>query len=355
MSHLLLDILPLDYLFERSKYYLNKKFEFVFQNLSFDKRKTFGNSSILNLELKARELKIEDHPISWYCLNVIQSISVDKVSKDRRHFISKVIQHTDLLEDVIDFKTHKFESNGFKFNIPIKLNEKLNLNFGENLTLQTLEEYDKWENYFIQALEIVKSINPNIFQKLNSLVQNILVIKSSEGTHGSMSPKCLIGTIYLPDVEDSIIIAECLVHECLHQYLYRIEFAGSLFFDNDGLEELYYSPWKDNPRPLIMLLHGAFVFTGVVMFYNELSKKDLTLNQIEIFKKRMIYRYSQIRIALNGLQHHNKMSDLGNRIVQILEDELQELNFLDSQVEVDDVLDHFGNFSTVDYRHVSIK
>ena len=93
-----------------------------------------------------------------------------------------------------------------------------------------------------------------------------------------MSPKSLIGTIYLPDVEDVTLIAECLVHECLHQYLYRIEFAGPLFLNNDGLEELYYSPWKDNPRPLIMVLHGAFVFSGVVMLYNELIEKDLPKN-----------------------------------------------------------------------------
>ena len=108
------------------------------------------------------------------------------------------------------------------------------------------------------------------------MVKNVLVIESKDDSHGSMSPKNIMGSVYLPDVEDSTLIAECFIHECLHQYLYRLDHVSSIFNNNEGNEELYYSPWKEEPRPLNMVLHGAFVFTGVMLFYHELCKKDLS-------------------------------------------------------------------------------
>ena len=255
MNQLLFDTLPLDFLINQSKYYLNKKFEYVFKCLSTEIKKIIECNSLANLEISAQEIKIEDLPISWYCLNVLQSLSIDKPSENRIHFIKEIIKQTDSVECIIDFSTHKFKSNGFKYEIPINLNEKLNLYFGNYSTFQSITEYDEWENYFIKAIELIKSINPSLMYDLNLLVKNILVVKSNDESYGSMSPKSLIGTIYLPDVKDAALIAECLIHECLHQYLYRIEFASPLFLNcEDGILENYYSPWKDYPRPLIMVL-----------------------------------------------------------------------------------------------------
>lgn len=355
MSRLLFDTLPLDFLIQQSKYYLNKKFEFVFKGLSADIRKIIECNSLENLEIRAQKIEINDLPLSWYCLNVLQSLSVDKPSEDRIDFIKEIIKQTDSVECVIDFSTHKFKSNGFKYEIPINLNQKLNLDFGNYSTFQTIKEYDEWENHFIKAIELIKSINPSIIYDLNLLVKNILVVKSNDESHGSMSPKSLVGTIYLPDIKDAILIAECLIHECLHQYLYRIEFTSPLFLNSeDGILENYYSPWKDYPRPLIMVLHGAFVFTGVTMYYSELCRKELSEEYLNKFRQRAVYRKSQIIIALNVLRRINSLSNLGNQIIQILDEELKEINIYNSEVQIDDVLDHFNRFSTKDYTHVAV-
>jgi len=358
MKGLLFDTLPLDLLINKSKYYLNKKFEYYLSIMPDNIRKTFKGTTFSSIELKSKKLEIKDLPISWYCLNVLQSLSVEKPRKDKIHFIKNVFQQTDLGNNVINFLTYDFSSNEFRYKIPINLNKKLNLNFGSISTLETIQEYEKWEIEFIKALEIVRSINPTLTQDLNLLVKNILVIKSSEGSHNSMSPKSLVGTIYLPDVKDSTLIAECFIHECLHQYLYRVEFAGSLFNNNDGIDELYYSPWKDEPRPLIMVLHGAFVFTGVLLYYFELYKKKLPKKHLIKFKDRMVFRNSQIRIALKVLLHTKKNTDLGKKIIETLEDKLLEIN--NSNVfagdnEIDSVLDHFNKFCSKNFKHVSIK
>lgn len=358
MKGLLFDTLPLDLLINKSKYYLNKKYEYYFSKMPDNIRKTFNGTAFSSIESKSKNLEIKDLPISWYCLNVLQSLSMEKPREDRIHFIKNVFKQTDLGDNDIDFLTYDFSSNEFRYKIPINLNKKLNLNFGSISTLESIQEYEKWEIEFIKALEIVRSINPKLIRNLNLLVKNILVTKSSEGSHSSMSPKSIVGTIYLPDVKDSTLIAECFIHECLHQYLYRIEFAGSLFNNNDGTDELYYSPWKDEPRPLIMVLHGAFVFTGVILYYFELYKKKLPKKHLIKFKNRMVFRNGQVRIALKVLLHTKKNTDLGKKIIETLEDKLLEIN--NSNVfagdnEIDSVLDHFNKFCSKNFKHVSIK
>ena len=118
--------------------------------------------------------------------------------------------------------------------------------------------------------------------------------------------------------------------------------------------ENYYSPWKDYPRPLIMVLHGAFVFTGVTMYYSELCRKELPKEYLNKFKQRIVYRKSQIIIALNVLKQNNSLSNLGNQIIQILDEKLYELNMFNNEVQIDNVLDHFNRFSLKNYKHVAV-
>jgi HEXXH motif-containing protein len=55
-------------------------------------------------------------------------------------------------------------------------------------------------------------------------------------------------------------LAEAIVHEYFHNELFLHQESAELF---DTRDELYYSPWRDDARPLNGLFHGAFVFTAV--------------------------------------------------------------------------------------------
>lgn len=357
MKQLLFDILPLEFVLENSKIYLNKKYEYTLSKLNKEVRSKLSETSLISLATKAKNNQIEDNPISWYCLNVLKSLSLFEPALNKIDFIKNVIEQVDTGQNVLDIANYDYESNGFRYKIPVDLDRILSLKFDGINTLDKIEQYENWELAFIKALEIIRSINLQVLYDINPLVSNILVIKTQGESHGSMSPKSLTGTVYLPELQDSTLIAECFVHECLHQYLYRLEHVSSLFIDNEGLNELYYSPWKNEPRPLIMVLHGAFVFTGVLMFYHELCHKDLPDEFIKVFKERIAYRCSQVKIALDVLASNNKLTKFGNDIVQILETQIIELkksSFYDDSLEIDVVLDHLNQFSTKNYKHVSI-
>ncbi len=358
MKQLLFDILPIDFVIDNSKLYLNKKYEYILDQLKYEVTSILNKDSLSSLKEKAKQSSIEDNPINWYCLNVLGSLIQLNPSIDKIEFINKVIEQADTGQNVLNVSIYDYESNGFQYNIPLDINNVLNLNFDGIETFNEIDQYEKWESVFIKALETIRSVNLQVLFDINPLVKSILVIKTEGESHGSMSPKSLTGTVYLPQLEDSTLVAECFVHECLHQYLYRLEHISSLFNNNDGLDELYYSPWKDEPRPLIMVLHGAFVFTGVMMFYHELCKKKLPDNFIKTFKERISYRGSQVGIALDVLSSNNKLTKFGNDILQILENYLIEIkrsDYYDDSIEIDEVLDHLNQYSTKSYKHVSVQ
>jgi HEXXH motif-containing protein len=62
---------------------------------------------------------------------------------------------------------------------------------------------------------------------------------------------------------------EAVVHEYGHQKLDAI-LALDPLFRGDGGEAIYYSPWKDDPRPLTGLLHAVYSFAIVLSFYCDL-------------------------------------------------------------------------------------
>jgi hypothetical protein len=146
------------------------------------------------------------------------------------------------------------------------------------------------------------------------------------------------------------------VHESLHQYLYRLEHLSPLFVGDNGIKEIYYSPWKEEPRPLIMVLHGAFVFAGVVLFYYELLKNKIKPEFADEFNFRLANRITQVEIALEVLSKTNHLTEFGNSLLNILIDYMKEVktnvSFNESLIE-NQIYHHKKMYSTLDYLHVS--
>ena len=83
-------------------------------------------------------------------------------------------------------------------------------------------------------------IDEGIVSESLSLVTIILPLHSGSIGFGSASSEDILGLIYLPGVDTKYDIAECFLHEALHQKLFRIESAVNLFEDHSLMEEEYY-------------------------------------------------------------------------------------------------------------------
>jgi hypothetical protein len=360
MENLLFDILPISFSKNKSQIYLNKSINYLSEELQ-KKETILDKSLICNLSLKSKENELQDSYLSWFTLSILRSICHEpNIEIKNLEFIENIffdLLNENTCEEKLGIQNLYFNSNGFEYKIPLNLPEKLKMSFDNWKEFESEDLYNKWELKFLKSLELINAINPTVLSEINLLVENILVVHSQNNSHGSMSPKNIMGTVYLPNVEDITLVAECLIHEGLHQYLYRIEHCSPLFNDADGINEIYYSPWKDEPRPLIMVLHGAFVFTGVIMYYIMLCQKNILPNKLPEFVSRLSHRYLQVKIALDVLDKNNKFTKFGSEVFEILQEYLTDIfesPFLDLTDNINDVLDHKLKYSKTDYLHASI-
>lgn len=70
-------------------------------------------------------------------------------------------------------------------------------------------------------------------------------------------------------------VAESILHEAMHLKLTLIE--GIVPLVKPDTDAVFYSPWKEEERPVKGVLHGLFVFRAIKNFYRLLHIEDLAL------------------------------------------------------------------------------
>jgi HEXXH motif-containing protein len=83
----------------------------------------------------------------------------------------------------------------------------------------------------------------------------------------SVSSPQVFGTVAMSRPPDMYACAETLVHETQHLKLCALLDLVQLARP-DG-DQLYYAPWRPDPRPISSLLQGAYAFLGVSAFWGE--------------------------------------------------------------------------------------
>lgn len=106
---------------------------------------------------------------------------------------------------------------------------------------------------------------------LDLLLQSIQVLHQDDpDTDASFSHPAIPFTIFVTVCPDrspisNLRVAEAILHETMHLKLTLIESVAPIV--EAGSTATYYSPWRDEPRPLRGVLHGMFVFRAVLDFY----------------------------------------------------------------------------------------
>jgi HEXXH motif-containing protein len=92
---------------------------------------------------------------------------------------------------------------------------------------------------------------------------------ASSSSNRAMVGTCLFTNLHAaPDVVH--VCVEGVLHESIHQHLYRTERASGNFCDlDDG--RTYRSPWSGNRIPLHSLVHAAFVWFGLLNLWTLLG------------------------------------------------------------------------------------
>lgn len=91
-------------------------------------------------------------------------------------------------------------------------------------------------------------------------------------------------------------LSESIIHEAMHLKLTLIENLLPLVSDNT---KVYYSPWREENRPIKGVLHGAFVFRAIYDFYEFLISRSVS----EVQRDFISWRIQIIRKELESIRN----------------------------------------------------
>ena len=134
-----------------------------------------------------------------------------------------------------------------------------------------------------EVLEVVGAVArlsgaraPRALDFINAHMKEVLVCRSSaiDGASSASNREhvgsCVLTNMHAP-ADRVLVCAEALVHESIHQYLYKTEVESGNFCDL-GEERTYRSPWSGNRIPLHSLIHACFVWYGLLTFWCQLAQ-----------------------------------------------------------------------------------
>jgi HEXXH motif-containing protein len=121
------------------------------------------------------------------------------------------------------------------------------------------------------------------------------------------------------------VIAEALVHEYYHQKLNALTNLDPIII-GPSLDAVYYSPWRDDPRPLAGILHAVYTFQGILEFWNSLLKSGIQLNDEERISHRIYKIRGHVQMGINSLREYAHFTLLGEALLNGIEENYKQQN-----------------------------
>lgn len=181
---------------------------------------------------------------------------------------------------------------------------------------------EQWRPCLADAIALVENAGPEIREDCLLFVHAALPLFSgSRERFGSQSPEESEGLTYLPGATSLANLAECFVHEAMHVKLFHVEALLPLFQSDSPADDGYYSPWRPDPRPLRMLLHGCYVFTFVAFIWQQWAQSaGANLPDRDTCCRNAFKRACEVLAGLAALRQFARMTPIGERLVHEISD-----------------------------------
>jgi len=149
------------------------------------------------------------------------------------------------------------------------------------LDMEWAESLGAWKTNLREASRLIACSavgSALVFRFIGALVP---IHNRSGFAHKSTSMAAVPGAVFLSASDSSQMLAEAIVHEADHQYLYQLTAVEPLLASTaENKAEIYRSPWRLDPRPAHGLLFGASAFSRVAAcFVDALPEVDADLQR----------------------------------------------------------------------------
>lgn len=188
-------------------------------------------------------------------------------------------------------------------------------------TLMSAAEDASWRKMLAAAWEILLRDDAESADAMRSGLMSVAPVSARErfrpysGTAGDAFGSV---TASLPD--DAAQLAATLVHEFQHTKLGGLMHLGALSRqapEAERPEELFYAPWRDDPRPLGGLLQGIYAFAGVTRFWR-VHRHAADAGYAPLAHFEFALWRTQVWSTLNLVADHGQLTSLGGRVIEAL-------------------------------------
>ena len=126
--------------------------------------------------------------------------------------------------------------------------------------------------------------------------------------------RATFGCVALSRPEDGQALTLALIHEVQHAKLAALSDLVALVRPNT--QELYYAPWRDDPRPAEPLLHGTYAHLGVTEFWRKQRHVDPGMQDNLLAHAEYVRWRDATAEAANTLSQCPDLTALGHDFVE---------------------------------------
>jgi hypothetical protein len=198
--------------------------------------------------------------------------------------------------------------------------DEYDIKFDNNINL------NQWSKTLREALKIVETDKLSD-QLVKNYVTFLVPLRQNKNERNlSFSVRNLPGVIFKNNEITPHLIGETLVHEADHQFFYAVE-RFNKFWKSDVRQQkpTYYSPWRDDPRPIDGVLRGLSAFTRVSKYYSSaLESYQFTKEEHEVVGRLFLSRIEEAKAAFEIISGEEQLSDFGTKYLIDIRDILSQ-------------------------------
>ena len=178
------------------------------------------------------------------------------------------------------------------------------------------------------ALALIARHQPQALEHLREMMRVIAFKPPTLGDYSNISLSDLPGASIVSALNEPYWMADALIHEMLHNRLFFILDRDEILDGVPDGEEVgaFYSPWRDDLRPLSGLLHAVYVYIGVCRFWFAAWKSGETSGMRRDYVQDQTVRAAlHLKIGATQLRRHASFTDTGRELFAEMEREVDAL------------------------------
>jgi uncharacterized protein len=175
-------------------------------------------------------------------------------------------------------------------------------------------EFNAWQETFREAWALIKHDYPAYGQGLAAGLTAIVPLAAAEpGHHVSATARDAFGSVAIRRPADPAVLALLIIHEFQHVKLGAM--LDTLDLHHAADTDLYYAPWRNDPRPLEGLLQGAYAHIAVTDYWR-VRRRVLAGGRESVAADAAFAQWrQQAMAAIDTLSSSGSLTAVGNRFV----------------------------------------